>query len=39
MFGLTYILDKVFIQVFGLAYEVYVKVSPLLHYKQIFCGK
>ena len=37
MFGLAYILDKVFIQASGLAYEVYVEVSLLHSLPTIVC--
>ena len=37
MFGLTYIVDKVFIQASSLAYEVYVEVSPLCSLATMVC--
>jgi len=37
MFGLAYILDKVFIQASGLACEVYVEVSLLYFLPTIVC--
>ena len=37
MFGAAYILDKVFIQAFSLACEVYVKVSLLCSLPTIVC--
>ena len=36
-FGVTYILDKVFIQASGLACEVYVEVSPLCSLPTTVC--
>ena len=37
MFGVAYILDKVFIQASSLACEVYVKVSPLCSLPTTVC--